>query len=830
VTRPGDLGLIQHGVAIPTQARVLDRWADGSIRWVLLDAQVSAEGTVDPELAVVHAGAAPPPPGGAIRSSGSGNDLVVDTGAARFVFPRGTGQAAFLQVDVPASGSTTAPGCRLEFLGRNGASAPVEWSEPGLTESGPLRVAVRVNGRCALPADQGRLDVFLRLHFFAGSATVKAQVTIRNPRKAEHPGGFWDLGDPGSVFIRDASLVLGLPSGAAVRRLECSLAPGEPAAQATAPFELYQDSSGGAQWDSVNHVNRDHVVPNAFRGYRVRSGHDEATGLRATPAVTAIQDTGGTFGLAVPLFWQNFPKAVEATDAELRVGLFPRQYADVHEIQGGEQKTHDIFLAFGRDRVTDRHLEWALDSTVVHADPAYYASTGVLPYLTPEATDPRRVYLDLVRSAIEGPDTFFDKRERVDEYGWRHYGDVYGDHEAVRHTGPGVLTSHYNNQYDTTGGFLFQFLRSGDLRWWDQGAALARHVVDVDVYHTTEDKPAYNHGMFWHTYHYGHADTATHRTYPLAGKGHTHGGGPSADHNYTTGLMLYHFLTGDELARETVADLAQYVLDIDDGAKTPFRWLDRGHTGGASKSAPDYFGPGRAPANSLNALVDGHRVTGRREFLDKAEALIRRSVHPRETLERHNLLEPELRWFYTMFLQSLGKYLDYKVEIGQLDRMYAYARAAMVRYGEWMATHETPYSDRRDRLEFPTETWPAQDIRKADIFNYASLHAEEPLRSRLRERAQFFFDYATRTLGEAPTRRLARPVIVLLTSGVFHQWFVEHPNALQPAPAVAIEDFGPVETFVPQRVRAMKRAKLAVGAGAVVGLGVAAWVALLLFF
>jgi hypothetical protein len=336
--------------------------------------------------------------------------------------------------------------------------------------------------------------------------------------------------------------------------------------------------------------------------------------------------------------------------------------------------------------------------------------------------------------------------------------------------------------------------------------------------------------MFWHTYHYGHADTATHRTYPLAGKGHTHGGGPSADHNYTTGLMLYHFLTGDELARETVADLAQYVLDIDDGAKTPFRWLDRGHTGGASKSAPDYFGPGRAPANSLNALVDGHRVTGRREFLDKAEALIRRSVHPRETLERHNLLEPELRWFYTMFLQSLGKYLDYKVEIGQLDRMYAYARAAMVRYGEWMATHETPYSDRRDRLEFPTETWPAQDIRKADIFNYASLHAEEPLRSRLRERAQFFFDYATRTLGEAPTRRLARPVIVLLTSGVFHQWFVEHPNALQPAPAVAIEDFGPVETFVPQRVRAMKRAKLAVGAGAVVGLGVAAWVALLLFF
>ena len=43
---------------------------------------------------------------------------------------------------------------------------------------------------------------------------------------------------------------------------------------------------------------------------------------------------------------------------------------------------------------------------------------------------------------------------------------------------------------------------------------LAAHVVDIDLYHTTQDKSAYNGGMFWHTYHYGDADTATHRTFP----------------------------------------------------------------------------------------------------------------------------------------------------------------------------------------------------------------------------------------------------------------------------------------------------------------------------
>jgi hypothetical protein len=74
--------------------------------------------------------------------------------------------------------------------------------------------------------------------------------------------------------------------------------------------------------------------------------------------------------------------------------------------------------------------------------------------------------------------------------------------------------SHYNNQYDPVAGFVFQFLRTGDPRWWTMATELASHVIDIDVYHTTRDKSAYNHGLFWHTYHYGDADTATHRTYP----------------------------------------------------------------------------------------------------------------------------------------------------------------------------------------------------------------------------------------------------------------------------------------------------------------------------
>jgi hypothetical protein len=342
---------------------------------------------------------------------------------------------------------------------------------------------------------------------------------------------------------------------------------------------------------------------------------------------------------------------------------------------------------------------------------------------------------------------------------------------------------------------------------------LAAHVVDIDIYHTVRDKWTYNRGLFWHTYHYGDADTATHRTYPLAGRGRVQGGGPSADHNYTTGLMLHYFLTGDEASRRTVIDLAEFVINLDDGRKTVFRWLDTGDTGRATVSA-GYYGPGRGPANSVSALLDGHRLTGDSRFLAKAEQLVKRVVHPEEDISRHRLDDPEARWFYTMFLQSLGKYLHYKVERADLDEMYAYGRAALLHYARWMATYEYPYLEKPEKLEFPTETWAAQDIRKSDVFYIAALHASDKERTKFEERGQFFHRNSIEALQRMPTRVLARPVVVLLTSGFMEGWFKGYPDSVEPKAAVEAS-FGKPQVFVPQRVRAEKRALWLAGTGVI---------------
>lgn len=810
-----------QGRPIPLQTRVLDRWSDGSVRWLLVDWQASADAQ---PYRMATSKIATVPRGNIVVVVECNGAVTIDTGVARFEC--GTG-GVFPFRSVLFSGHSAIDGARTVFAAENEAGhffVP-RISSVTVEESGPVRALVRARGDLVDAAGQVLADLDVWLHFFAGSAVVRFDLTICNSRQAEHPGGLWDLGNGGSIYLRDASLTVALPedakSGLRINAC-CSAEADAPFAEVALPLELYQDSSGGENWRSSNHINRAHIVPNSFRGYRLCAGASEQHGLRATPAVYMTRGEQ-TLGVAMPCFWQNFPKAVEASpDGMLTLRLFPRQYADVHELQGGEQKTHTFSVMFGSNGPADPVLAWWRTPARACASPEWYCSSGAIPYLTPRAADPNSSYLKLVDAAIEGLDTFDRKREVIDEFGWRHFGDIYGDHEAVFHKGSAPLVSHYNNQYDPVAGFAYQFLRSGDFRWLRHMEELAAHVIDIDLYHTDRDKSAYNHGLFWHTYHYVDADTGTHRSYPRAAK--VCGGGPANEQNYATGLMLHHFLTGSTAAREAALGLGRWVIEMDDGSKTPFRFLASGDTGLASSSrAPNYHGPGRGAANSIAALLDAHRLSGDPAFLAKAEQLIRRCIHPADDVPARNLLDAENRWFYTMFLQSLGRYLDYKAELGQRDVLYAYARSSLLHYARWMAGHEYPYLEKPEILEYPTETWAAQDMRKSEIFKYAARHAIGEERTRFLERSDFFFSHSTTALSGMTTRTLARPVVLLLSYGFMQAYFQQNPEVASPPPVEQNHDHGRPQVFVPQKVLAIRRFKLLIVAGGVGAVIAAGW-------
>jgi hypothetical protein len=575
-----------------------------------------------------------------------------------------------------------------------------------------------------------------------------------------------------------------------------------------ADLEIYQDSSGGENWQSRNHVNRHGQVPCSFRGYRVRRGNEELSGLRASPVVSVF-GANGVVTVAVPEFWQQFPKSLEVQDGQVRIGLFPRQFGDVFELQGGEQKTHSAWFQFGSPHSSSQSgLDWVHRPARARLKADWYHQTGTVPHLLGAegmAKDRLDAYL---QEAIQGSKSLFARREIIDEYGWRNFGEVYADHEAMYNSGSTPLISHYNNQYDQVYGALIQYWRSGDQRWFELAETLARHVIDIDIYHTGEDKAAYNGGLFWFTDHYKDAATSSHRTYSRANcrpGDRSYGGGPGNCHNFTTGLLHYYYHTGDPLARDAVLSLADWVVRMDDGRLNILGLFDDGPTGIASTTAePEYHGPGRGAGLSINALLDGWLVARSRSYLDKAEELIGRCLHPKDDIEARNLLDVERRWSYTIFFTALSRYLQIKAEAEELDFMYAYTQASLIHYAAWMLDNELPYFDQQDKLEYPTEAWAAQEFRKGNVLRLAAAHTDEPLRSRMLRRGTELTDRAWTDLLRFETRSTARAIAIVLLEGTQDSYFRTH-GVIPAPPAPGRFDFGTPTVFVPQKLRVRRK-------------------------
>ncbi len=801
----------------PMQAHITDCWPDGSARWMLLDLRVDRV----PDQPVV----------GYLATTGQRSELPDDdwsmhkttegvrvrSGTAEFSFLRG---GAF-----PVSG-VTCKGTDVYVPAQSGLEVTIDGAvrryvihDVEVRQYGPLRAEIWLRATTSSPATGAPLEAFARVDLFSGVPAARIEVTLRNPRRAEHPGGQWSLGDSGSVLI-DAAVV-GMQLKTPVTALTCAPEKGAPREPFALPFFIHQESSGGDRWHAPVHRNRDGRVPMRYQGYRLLAGDSRREGRRATPVVV-VDTAHGPVSATMPQFWENFPRSIRVEADRIEFGLYPSQDNQPHELQGGEQKTHGLVVCFGPDPIGAEPLEWCHDPTVICVDPDQACASAGIPYLVPAAEDPSSAYLRLIDLALDDTRGFFAKREQADEFGWRHFGDLPADHESAFQPQDQPFVSHYNNQYDPVAGFAIHFLRTGDRRWWQLMVDLAAHVRDVDIYHTNEDKTAYNGGLFWHTNHYVDAGLSTHRTYP---KGGADGGGPSAEHNYNSGLMLHYFLTGDDRSRDAAIALGQWVLDMDDPRQTPLRWLSLNPTGWASYTA-GHHKPGRGAGHSILACLVAHRLSGERRFLDKAEELIRRCIGVGQSVPMTYVDDVEGYWSYTAFLQSLGLYLHHKVERGETDGMASWARAGLLAFARFMADHERPYLERRERLQYPTQTWAAQDLRKADVFLWAALQTDGAERERFLKCSDVFFEYVTTELPRLDGHSFTRPLVLVMTQGVRHGWFARHRSELPPPPVLLPPPaFAARRPFRSQRDQAVRRARAIVAIALAVGIALVVWLA-----
>ncbi|TWU01280.1 hypothetical protein [Stieleria varia] len=756
------------------QCSVLSKWASGRPRWVLITACVDILSHSASEfwLSDDHPVSA---------SSTHTHELVAKTSASSL--------PSLLSVDRDAFASI---GTELSVVRQNGESMVLQIQHSDQVADGPVYRTLSVTGNLGA---RRPIRFIIRATHYKPAGLFKVELTLHNPRRAEHQGGFWDLGDPQSEHVESA--VLSFSSDfAADRTLHWKEQQDSQWMHSDLKnWSLSQLNSGGQRWQSRVHVDAQGNVLSGSPGYEVTLDGKVTRGTRAAPTVQ-LQDHRSCLAATMVDFWQKFPSAMEIDGSSIKTHLYPKHACGAMELQPGEQTTRTVWLSIARPdsrpdeldwvhcplvavptetrmRETDG-LEWVAsipighfgNSSIVGHNVESLASTAGASERV-DAKTPRQSIAtdaDLLEEMLSGDRNFFWKREQIDEYGWRNYGDSWADHEEAYSEDPKPVISHYNNQYDLLQGLLRQYLRTYDPRWWALARPLAEHVMDIDIYHTEKDKAAYNGGLFWHTSHYRDAGLATHRTYSrlmTGDKHHVNGGGPSNEHNYTSGLLLYHHLTGCPRAKEAVLSLANWVIAMDDGCQSVLAPVSSLPTGNASSTSdPGYHGPGRGVGNSINALIDGWQLTREPRYLHKCGELIRRAIHPEDDIAELNLLDAELRWSYTVGLQAAARY---EAVVGDTDpELCEYIRASLIRFGRWMQQNESLYLSEPKVLEFPTETWAAQDMRKGVTMMMISRYLPNSERRAMHDAGVEFFASALQQLREFPTRNGTRPSAIAL--------------------------------------------------------------------
>lgn len=747
------------GLVRPCQVQCLKRWPDDSIKWLLVDfqAQVPALSTTTWTLSQQDKQAHWQKQ---IQIEEGADTWRVDTGAGCFVIDthdfKPFNQVESLSGDRVLDSSR----CNVKLDGDTLLESVVD--KLVIEDPGPYHTVICLHGHFVDSA----LLFKCRLHFYAGTMTVKVAMLLHNPQAAAHSQGLWDLGDQGSILLRSLSFCFDLPSDLQ-KTIVCRPEIGQAALETSAgdPVSLYQESSGGKEWQSPNHRNNTGQVPLTFKGYRLTNGEKTVQqGERATPLVWVGKNAKGV-AVSSPLFWQEFPKQINVRGTCIEVALFPECFSDAFEIQGGEQKTHQFFVDFSAERDS---LTWACAPLEILPAPEAFHASGVFSDLPGDN--------DLVDQFVSAAD-LMAKQELIDEYGWRNFGEIYADHEAVEHQGSVPFISHYNNQYDLLVGAYKKAFAATDFTWFKIARELAAHVRDIDIYHTDQDREEYNRGLFWHTDHYVDAGLATHRSYSREQKAtyelHAGGGGPGAEHCYASGLAMHYFLTGQPDYKEAVLDLAHWEILSLNGPQALLaatkRFVDHlklWHSSSAQQHLFPTYPLTRGTGNAITTCLDAFEVSGDCEWLTHVADILQRTLHPQDDISLRDLLNAEIGWSYTVLLVSVTKYLDKKSELNQFDESFQHARLSLLHYADWMVKHEYPYLDKSEILEYPNETWAAQDLRKSVIFYQAARYTSDKHQQELFvQKARFFYDYAENELKKHVSSQYTRPVALMLQNG-----------------------------------------------------------------
>ena len=508
------------GRATATQARILERWPDGSIRWLRVDflADVAAGGQATYTL---HGGPPPRAPRGGIRREERAETRVLDAGPLQVTVPRGGTTLAELAAG-PHRVPLTLPALHVE--GAAPATASVE--RVAVETAGPVCTELLVTGRYP----QG-IDYEARLAVFAGQPWVRLQFTVTNMADAEF------------APIRSLALAFAGPFARAALGIDGM----------GRPFTLL-----GADHHELVQADAEPVQVDG-----------ESAGRHGDGWVRAIGDDTALTVVA-RYFWQEYPKAIEVAADRLRVDLLAGRDAPVL-LGTGAAKTHELWVALeSLDGSTNpATLAAGLGAPLLALPPPdWIVASHALPQALAPAAPGARDFLARLATAVskyqanarterwdDGPPVPCTARTaehpRQGFYGALNWGDWnfpgYRDHADG-------CDAWGNLEYDLSEVLGLAWAATGSPLFLETLVPALRHYRDVDVIHHAPGHPQWV-GL-------NHPHTAMHFTF----------GKPAyvdLGHTWTEGLVTYYRLTGETRALEAARGIADALRPLAAHADNP---------------------------------------------------------------------------------------------------------------------------------------------------------------------------------------------------------------------------------------------------------------------
>lgn len=443
------------GASVPASTRVLERWPDGSARWLLVDflATSSAWGSPKYRVRAGEPAAASP----ALKVTRADGAFEIDTGVLTLRIPT-TGDA--LVTDVRRRDGTEVQRVPLPTLVRaDGVASPTRRTALTVESDGPIRTELLLKGTYG-----DGLAFELRIAAFAGSEVLRLQHTLID--RAETPP---------YVPVRALELRVPVSVTSAALGLENDV---EEIPRPGSARRLWQNSPATFRVDDEERDGRGGGWVDA----RVGKGH-----------VT----------LASRYFWQEYPQAVAAGADGLSLALVAAP--DEPLLLGrGAAKTHELWLALSGAAGRPAQIATALQRPLLAtADAEWTASTGA----SRMAIAPGDEGADGFLRRLDAGLTSYRSRARAERwddgegipcgtrgplrirtgfYGALNWGDW--NFPGLRDETKGC-DAWGNLEYDLTLTLGLGWLATGDAHYLDAFVPTARHYRDVDIIHFDAGHP-----------------------------------------------------------------------------------------------------------------------------------------------------------------------------------------------------------------------------------------------------------------------------------------------------------------------------------------------------